>query len=403
MLSLIVFMAAIIIFIGLFSQSIQTSVAYERHRTLGTEASDLLDNVLLNPGIPSNWSTSDSSPACLGLQDPEYMQYTLSPFSLMRLTSSTQTPVLWNGAYFNNNTGGSGSCVLTPLSKSVNYSTAYRLLGINGTYGFQLTLTPTLTISTTKVSSGSPLKLAVTVDGTGFPLANAAVTYNLLLVNQSASTYPSYTVISGTNRTDLAGRTSVTFPGVDGETQTYTFLIYAYLGGLKGMGYYVNVPSGSAKSVVPIVESYTNRTICLAHSDSVGAPPQNPQYSQLSYNATFVLLSEDYSLRPIQLTENATGNVTYNQPGQSDFASLAVPNNFGVLIVTYKNAAAGQYGIVLMPWGLSSLSYTATLGGNPEGQEWVATDIRQVTIGGIAYQAKIAVWSVQGVQGLTPL
>jgi hypothetical protein len=195
----------------------------------------------------------------------------------------------------------------------------------------------------------------------------------------------------------------VTFPGVDGDTQSYAFLVYAYLDGLKGMGYYVHVPSPTAKSVVPIVDSYTNCTILLAHSDSVGEPPQNPQYSQLRYNASFVLLSDDYTLRPIQLTEDATGNVTYAQPGEPDFASLAVPNNFGVLIVTYKDAAAGQYGIVLMPWGLSSLSYTATFGGNPKGQEWVATDIRQVTIGGIAYQAKIALWSMQGVQGLTPI
>jgi hypothetical protein len=51
----------------------------------------------------------------------------------------------------------------------------------------------------------------------------------------------------------------------------------------------------------------------------------------------------------------------------------------------------------MMPWGISSLAFPVTFGGNPVGQDWVATDIRQVIIGGIAYQAKLALWN-QGVQ-----
>jgi hypothetical protein len=35
-------------------------------------------------------------------------------------------------------------------------------------------------------------------------------------------------------------------------------------------------------------------------------------------------------------------------------------------------------------------------GGDPTGQEWVATDIRQVTVNGVAYQAKLALWSLGG-------
>ena len=53
MISLIIFMAAILIFIGLFSQTMQTGIAYERHNALSTKTSDLLDNILLNPGIPA--------------------------------------------------------------------------------------------------------------------------------------------------------------------------------------------------------------------------------------------------------------------------------------------------------------------------------------------------------------
>ena len=53
--AIIVFLAAMIIFIGLFSQTIETAVSYQQHNSLATKASDLLDNMLLNPGTPSNW------------------------------------------------------------------------------------------------------------------------------------------------------------------------------------------------------------------------------------------------------------------------------------------------------------------------------------------------------------
>jgi hypothetical protein len=79
-----------------------------------------------------------------------------------------------------------------------------------------------------------------------------------------------------------------------------------------------------------------------------------------------------------------------------DYVSLTVPNNAGVLIVTYKDVT-GNYGIVLMPWGLGSLAFPLTFGRNPVGQEWVTTDIRQVILDGIAYQAQLSLWQLQGV------
>jgi hypothetical protein len=44
------------------------------------------------------------------------------------------------------------------------------------------------------------------------------------------------------------------------------------------------------------------------------------------------------------------------------------------------------------------LGFPVLFGGDPSLQEWVATDMRQVTVGGIAYQANIAVWSLEGYQ-----
>jgi hypothetical protein len=73
-------------------------------------------------------------------------------------------------------------------------------------------------------------------------------------------------------------------------------------------------------------------------------------------------------------------------------------HNPGILVITYKTQGANQDGVVLMPWGMSSLAFPMTFGGDPSQQEWVATDMRQVTVGDIAYQAKIAVWSLEGYQ-----
>jgi hypothetical protein len=47
---------------------------------------------------------------------------------------------------------------------------------------------------------------------------------------------------------------------------------------------------------------------------------------------------------------------------------------------------------------MSSLAFSTTFGGDPSQQEWVVTDMRHVTVGGIAYQAQIAVWSLEGYQ-----
>jgi hypothetical protein len=397
MVSLIIFIAAITIFIGLFSQNMQTGIAYERHNVLSTKTSDLLDNMLLNPGIPSNWGQSDGAIAGFGLQDPDYSQYKLSSFSLMRL-ASTQSHVYYprTGTYYSNDSARLGSYLLVPSAESLNYSIISKLLGINGTYGFQLTLTPTITFNIQKISASSPLTVQVNVDGTGYPLANAPLSYSLIIVSQGANNYPSYTVVRGVSTTDGAGLAELVFPQITSESQSYALIIYSKLDGLKGIGYYVNNPPTLTKTVIPLIDSFQNRTILLTHSDSIGQPSQPPGYSELSYNASFVILTEDYTLRQIQLgQQSAVGNLSYGSGSGLDYASINVPNNDGILIMTYKSSS-GQYGVVLMPWGIGSLAFPIKFGDNPMGQDWVTTDIRQVTVGSIAYQAQLALWNLQG-------
>ncbi|MCW3995021.1 MAG: hypothetical protein NWE98_02580 [Candidatus Bathyarchaeota archaeon] len=396
MVSLTVFIAALLIFIGLFSSSIQTGLAYQRHTALSTKTSDLLDTLLLNPGLPENWGQTDGKPVSFGLQDPEFTQYKVSSYSPMRLTSTTESSVYFSAtnAYYSNLTAGFGGYLLTSNANNINYSTASKLLGINGTYGFQLTLSPTITISIQKTSTGTPLKLLVNAAGTGYPFANAALSCSLILVNRDASDYPSYSIFNRKETADEAGFKELTFNGINGETEAYALIVYTYLNGLKGVGYYVHTPQ-TYKSIVPIVDGFADRRILLAHSDAVGENFHLPT-SQISYNASFVILTEEYTLRVVNLEQpQATGTLN---SGQS-YTSIIVPSNEGILIVPYKDTA-GEYGLVLMPWGLGSLGFTLIFGGNPAGQEWVTTDIRQVTIGNIAYQAKLNLWRLQPNGGI---
>ena len=136
--AIIVFLATLLLFVGLFNQTIQTAILYQSHRNLATECSDLLDSMLLNPGTPLDsatttfWGMTNCTPTTFGLQDPEFVQYELSPFSLMRLNYASASPLYYNmtNMYYSNLTVGPGKSLLVPFNEVVNYSTAAQLLGV---------------------------------------------------------------------------------------------------------------------------------------------------------------------------------------------------------------------------------------------------------------------------------
>jgi hypothetical protein len=49
------FIAAVLLFTGLFTQTLQTAILYQQNRHISLKAIDLLDNILLSPGYPYNW------------------------------------------------------------------------------------------------------------------------------------------------------------------------------------------------------------------------------------------------------------------------------------------------------------------------------------------------------------
>jgi hypothetical protein len=394
LVSLTIFLAALLLFINLFNQTIQTAISYQRNRNLATKCSDLLDNMLLNPGIPSYWGKSNCTLTGFGLQDPEFTQYKLSPFSLMRLRSSTGEPIYYSktGLTYSNITMGFGNFLLVPYTEVINYTTVQALLGVNNTHGFQLTITPIITVSVSEVQSENPLKISVKVAGTGFPLSNAMVSYCFLRVSLGGA-YPAYTTDYSADYTDDEGLVIFEFPDVYSD-DSYAFVAYAHLSGLIGVGYHERVTSDE-QYVIPLVDNLEEQRVLIAHSYDVH---QSGSPSELTYNATFVLLTEDFTLREMPL-ENSTGKVVHGQG--YPYGVITIPTyNPGILIITYKwNVQEG--GVVLMPWGISSMAFPVTFGEDPLepfSKNWVVTDIRQVTVSNIAYQAKLALWSIEGYQ-----
>jgi len=397
LVSVTVFLAAILLFISLFNQTIQTAILYQQHRHLATVCSDLLDNIMLNPGYPLNWGKTNSTPTSFGLQDPEFTQYRLSPFSLMRLQSLTGTPFTYprTGVTYSNMSIGFGNFLFVPYTEAIDYSTAAQLLGTNNTYGFQLTITPIVTVSIEETHAANPLTLAIKVAGAGFPLANAEVSYCFLKVNdKGGQSNPSYTSLFGTTYADNGGSAVVNIPNVDANT-AYAFIAYAHTSGLVGTGYHERV-SGDTQYVLPLIDSFEDRRVLLVHSYNVHdfGPPE----SSVFFNATFVLLTEDFTLREMPM-ENSTGKlgkVVYGQGTEKTYENLTIPTyNPGILIVTYQSN--NEYGVVLMPWGISSMAFPVTFGSTyPFDKEWVVTDLRQVLVNSIAYQARLSLWSLKG-------
>jgi hypothetical protein len=392
MVALTVFLGALLLFITLFNQTIQTAVLYQQHKVIASKCTDMLDNMMLNPGYPKNWSWIGPTPTNFGLQDPEFTQYKLSPFSLMRLRSLTGQTInnTRNNMSYSNISMGFGNFLLVPYTQVINYSTATALLGINGSYGFQLTIAPTITVSISESKSSNPLILAINVAGKGFPLSIANLSYCFLTVNLHSEPYPSYTTSYGPAYTDLEGNAILPFPEITDDNTPYALIVYAHLGGLEGLGYHQRVTS-TQQYAVPLIDDLSQKSVLIAHSYDIH-PFADPE-ADLNYSATFVLVTEDFTLREMPI-DNSTGVVGQAKP--NGFMTIPTTNP-GIFVVTYKKSAT-EGGIIMMPWGTSSMAFTVTFGEDMTGKEWVATDTRQVTVDNVAYQAKLALWSLKGYQ-----
>jgi Tfp pilus assembly protein PilV len=400
LVAVVIFLVAILLFVNLFSQNLQTAILYQRNSQLAIEASDLLDTISLSPGNPQNWGATNNTPTFFGLQDPTQEGYVVSPFSLMRLNASnTGTLVQCNGLTYSNVTMASGGYLSVPLNRVVNYTTAARLLSVNGSYGFQLAMIPILNISMSQTNA-SPLRIRVTVTGSGMPLAGVSLNY-YLINSTNGPKYPKFQISTWpSNYTDATGSAVLGFQSVNATKCTYALIVYANLKGLSGVGYFVS--PAMANKIVPVVGSFSdgkavpNATILLTQ------PSSN---AKLSFNATFIVLGSSASSVAQIYIRNGTVSlptVTGLVNGQNQYAKIQIPNDnqIGILVVTYNSTATGP-GISLMPWGIGSLGVALVYGSaipSSSNKDWVTTDVRQVVVAGESYQFKIALWSLAGYQ-----
>jgi len=377
-----IFLAALLLFIGFYNQMNQTAIVYQYHRFIATKCSDVLDSMLLNPGSPPDWGISGNSTRNLtffGLQDPEFQEYRLSPFSLMRLLSPSAQQ--YNNVSWNVN----GGYLLVQASECIGYHNVTSLLGISGAYDFQVAITPTLTVNISQVPNAD-LKLEIQVYGTGFPLSNANVNYLMFWANtKTPSNYPilNYNFTSDLLQTDSSGIAFKEFPSLSNET-AFTFIAKAYLGGICGIGYLSQETVTDAGNPIPYIQSYDNgiANIMLAQNPETGM-------GNLYFNASFYALPDNFV--PIQ-AGNFVGSVNSSTPYQN--LTITTNNQTGFLVVAYDDG--NHYGMVITPLGVDSIGAPVTFGADVSGKEWVATDLRQILIGDIAYQAKLSLWSLQG-------
>lgn len=390
------FTGAILLFIGLFAQTLQVAMLYQQNRHVALKASDLLDNILLSPGYPYDWGETNDTLSVFGLQKPGVSGYVLSSFALMRLTSLSGEPVEYpvgSGKWYNNISLGPSGYLFVPISDSITYETASRLLGVNGTYGFQLSITPIVKVSISEYQS-DPLTLKVEVDGPGFPLSGATLSYYLYRSYKTGN-YASLELLTGVAQTDSAGVAYLNFT-FDGASESYTIVAYARLSGLLGLGHYSHNTYTEGAGVIPFVVDYEKGKVYLAHSWDVhdqGVPV--PAYA---LNATFFVLTEDFQFQEWPIA-NSTAILNY---GVKNYEITTLPVGCpGFLLVTYRVSAV-KYGMSIMPWGIGTLAVSTVFGDNPAGNVWTATDLRQVTVDQMAYQAQIICWSSQGYQVSNP-
>jgi len=400
------FMAALLIFLGLFTQTLQAAILYQENRHVALKGSDLLDNILLSPGYPYYWgdpSASNDNLSCFGLQQPGESGYSLSSFALMRLLSSSGGRVYYNrtGEWYSNiSYGEGGGYLLVPVSESIDYTTAATLLGVNGSYGFQLNIRPTIMVSISEIQL-NPLKLEVEVGGPGYPLKGASVDYSLYWIygKDPVDGTPLFNYTSGSETTNPTGLALLDFsadPEVDGS-KAYMILVHARLGSLYGAGYKSREIVTSAGNIIPFVESYENGSILLAHKWGKNDPDEN--MGALHFNATFYTLSSSFEPTRVELN-NSIGVV--NSGSGKPYHRIQIPTSSrGFLLVTY--CKGNEYGCVWMPWGIGTMSISIQFGGNPANNIWTSVDLRQVMVDKMTYQAKIVCWSARGYQVWNPV
>jgi len=376
-----IFLAVILLVTGQVCDRLEMARLYDEKKQVTATLNRVLDYLLLNPGVPVDWGTSDSTPTFFGLQDPEGTNYWLSGWSVARLSTSESIYYPKTGKFYGN-VGINEKCAWhLAVSSQVNYSTVMDLLGLRGDYDMYVSVRPAVAVSINKTQD-NPLAFSVKVTSEGGTLSSITVYFSLIESHRGA-VYPTIVISYGVGVTDEKGEASTVF-SVDGSALDYALTVYTPSLGLEGRGVFIH-STDDENYPVPLVESISNGEVILAHSQDinyVGMP------RTINYAAAFYLVASDYTLRPMP---EETGSL---QPGGSFGELINAPLSPGILVVAYQTSAMGG-GVVLMPWGFTQLGFETTFGVNASDKIWSATDMRYAQCGnGASYIIQITLWRV---------
>ena len=392
MISVTILIAALMIAMLTYSSMFANAVEYDRNRQVANKAIDLMNTICLSPGNPTNWGTTNTSLLGFGLNDPNVGGYALSPYSIMRLATSNSSGgsslVYYpkTGLYYNNLSANYGNGVFAPTGDLVNYSDAAELLGINRTYGFGIDIAPTLDVDVIPVTGLGHLAFNLKVSGSGLPLSGATLNYHLFHVNELV-----VTPYSNVSQTNSSGQKLIEFETID-EDDAFTLTVYANLGGITGVGYYTRNTCGTdLQFVIPLITNYTSGEVILAHAWDIFE--DDSLHAEVQINATFFILTPNFQFQEYDLGFS-TENLNYGE-GKPYYATQVPPSEVGLLVITYRKST-NEVGTVILPWGVGTLGVSAKFdsGIAPSGYDFVATELRQVTIDGVSYQVKVSTWKL---------
>jgi len=392
MVAVTILIAALLLTMGVYNQMFASAVGYEGNRKVAMKAVDIINTACLSPGNPEDWGETNASLLGFGLQDPQAGGYALSPYSLMRLrTSSNDSQLVYyekTDLFYNNISANYGHDILSPVGDCLNYTAAAKMLGINGTYGFRIDIVPTLDVNVSQVLDYDHLVLNVDVKGSGLPLSGATLNYHLFHVDKGEGEYPSIIKHSDVNQTNSSGSVDIHFSDVT-DNDPYSFTVYVSLGGVTGVGYYThNTIDSESQYIIPLIQDFDDGKIIIAHNWNGDTPA-------VTYNATFFVLTSDFQLHPIQI-DNSTGQL---DGAENPYNTTQVrAYEVGLLVISYLTPedAEDDMGSVILPWGVGTLGVSTSFGGDPTGYSFVATELRQVSIDDISYQVKVSTWSLSG-------
>jgi hypothetical protein len=398
MISVTILILALLVAMTTFTGMFATAADYDRNRKVANKAVDIMNTICLSPGNPVDWGETDAPVLGFGLQDPESGGYTLSPYSMMRLQTSDSSGSSQlveyppgSGEFYNNMSGKFGHGIYTPIGDCVSNSEVAELLGLNGMYGFSLDIVPTLDVRIYQIDT-KPLKLKVEVYGAGIPLSDATLNCHLFQVVKGDDVYPAIATYTHVTQTNSSGVVNVVFPEVTDNDPSYTFTVYANIGGLNGVGYFTHntIADGDPQYIIPLIKDFDSGEVYIAHNWLFDSP-------EVKYNATFFILTPDFQLQnfPIEPIEASTGHLNYG--AGFPFSAIEVPDSeVGFLVITYRKSAT-EMGNVILPWGVGTLGisvYFDDAGIDSSGYHFVATELRQVTIDNISYHVKVSTWSL---------